>query len=247
MSFVKLGTKKEDQKDNKRQKLHGAFQGGFSAGYYNTVGSKEGWKPKQFTSSKSSNFTQTKTDFMDEEDYKEFGHVLINEEYAELGSTERELNRQKLKGIEIEEDFIVKNDEFGKNLLKLMIGSLKKEYNTVSVDFNDLGSSVHGRGFDPLKDAPEFKKKKQEVAPVKEKNKGGFGTGIFEYEDEYGDLDDYDIPSTQYDTVIFDEDDPLPTFSKKSSEKPVKLKGLLPGFKPAHEMKKCAPKMYAGF
>ena len=25
-----------------RQRLHGAFQGGFSAGYFNTVGSKEG-------------------------------------------------------------------------------------------------------------------------------------------------------------------------------------------------------------
>lgn len=28
-----------------RQRLHGAFQGGFSAGYYNTVGSKEGILP----------------------------------------------------------------------------------------------------------------------------------------------------------------------------------------------------------
>jgi hypothetical protein len=26
-----------------RQRLHGAFQGGFSAGFYNTVGSKEGF------------------------------------------------------------------------------------------------------------------------------------------------------------------------------------------------------------
>jgi hypothetical protein len=27
-----------------RQRLHGAFQGGFSAGYFNTVGSKEGYQ-----------------------------------------------------------------------------------------------------------------------------------------------------------------------------------------------------------
>ena len=28
-----------------RRRFHGAFTGGFSAGYFNTVGSKEGWKP----------------------------------------------------------------------------------------------------------------------------------------------------------------------------------------------------------
>ena len=35
-----------------RRRFHGAFTGGFSAGYYNTVGSKEGWAPKAFTSSR---------------------------------------------------------------------------------------------------------------------------------------------------------------------------------------------------
>lgn len=29
--------------ENGRQRLHGAFKGGFSAGYFNSVGSKEGW------------------------------------------------------------------------------------------------------------------------------------------------------------------------------------------------------------
>lgn len=33
-----------DAKGSKR--LHGAFTGGFSAGYWNTVGSKEGWESK---------------------------------------------------------------------------------------------------------------------------------------------------------------------------------------------------------
>jgi hypothetical protein len=28
-----------------RRRFHGAFTGGFSAGFYNTVGSKEGWAP----------------------------------------------------------------------------------------------------------------------------------------------------------------------------------------------------------
>ena len=40
----------KDHKNHKR--FTGAFTGGFSAGYFNTVGSKEGWKPTQFVSSK---------------------------------------------------------------------------------------------------------------------------------------------------------------------------------------------------
>ncbi|KAF9740510.1 hypothetical protein PMIN06_001643 [Paraphaeosphaeria minitans] len=54
-----------------RRRLHGAFTGGFSAGYFNTVGSKEGWAPKTFVSSRSNrnkDTTQRAEDFMDEED-----------------------------------------------------------------------------------------------------------------------------------------------------------------------------------
>ncbi|KAI4700473.1 hypothetical protein J4E89_010924 [Alternaria sp. Ai002NY15] len=58
-----------------RRRLHGAFTGGFSAGYFNTVGSKEGWTPKTFVSSRANRNkdqpngpTQRAEDFMDEED-----------------------------------------------------------------------------------------------------------------------------------------------------------------------------------
>ncbi|KAF2856189.1 DUF1604-domain-containing protein [Plenodomus tracheiphilus IPT5] len=58
-----------------RRRLHGAFTGGFSAGYFNTVGSKEGWTPKTFVSSRADRNkdkpvgpTQRAEDFMDEED-----------------------------------------------------------------------------------------------------------------------------------------------------------------------------------
>eukprot|EP00871_Galdieria_phlegrea_P004084 jgi/Galph1/4677/GphlegSOOS_G3329.1 len=40
--------------ENGLQRLHGAFKGGFSAGYFNSVGSKEGWTPSSFYSSRSS-------------------------------------------------------------------------------------------------------------------------------------------------------------------------------------------------
>lgn len=64
----------KDPKTNKQvRRFHGAFEGGFSAGYYNTVGSKEGFTPISFRSTKNekSNFEQDIRDIMDEEDMRE--------------------------------------------------------------------------------------------------------------------------------------------------------------------------------
>ena len=44
---------KQEAVDEKgRRRFHGAFTGGFSAGYYNTVGSEKGWQPQAFKSSR---------------------------------------------------------------------------------------------------------------------------------------------------------------------------------------------------
>ncbi|CAI5460351.1 unnamed protein product [Closterium sp. Yama58-4] len=43
----------EARDEEGRRRFHGAFTGGFSAGYFNTVGSKEGWQPASFRSSRS--------------------------------------------------------------------------------------------------------------------------------------------------------------------------------------------------
>lgn len=53
-----------------RRRFHGAFTGGFSAGYYNTVGSEEGWTPKNMFERKGK---QNVHDFMDDEDRDQFG------------------------------------------------------------------------------------------------------------------------------------------------------------------------------
>lgn len=61
---------------NGRRRFHGAFTGGFSAGYWNTVGSKDGWKPQTFKSSRAEKAAygqQNPIDFMDDEDTGEFG------------------------------------------------------------------------------------------------------------------------------------------------------------------------------
>lgn len=76
-----------------RRRFHGAFTGGFSAGYYNTVGSKEGWTPSTFRSSRKDKEKQSGSnvkaaasrpeDFMDEEDLE-----ALREGRGALGSTQ---------------------------------------------------------------------------------------------------------------------------------------------------------------
>ncbi|KAH6615357.1 hypothetical protein C7974DRAFT_443614 [Boeremia exigua] len=96
LNYVTLGTELPEDKDDGefvpvwkqtvtddrgRRRLHGAFTGGFSAGYFNSVGSKEGWTPKTFVSSRSNrnkdqaDVAQRAEDFMDEEDLAEAAEV----------------------------------------------------------------------------------------------------------------------------------------------------------------------------
>uniref|UniRef100_A0A914D327 G patch domain-containing protein n=1 Tax=Acrobeloides nanus TaxID=290746 RepID=A0A914D327_9BILA len=59
-----------------RRRFHGAFTGGFSAGYFNSVGSKHGWVPQTFKSSRESRAEKIQIsaeDLMDDEDMGEFG------------------------------------------------------------------------------------------------------------------------------------------------------------------------------
>ena len=93
-----------------RRRLHGAFTGGFSAGYFNTVGSKEGWTPATFVSSRSDRAKARAArpeDFMDEEDLAEMqeGRKLVDEhEEMDFGGTESELRRRAGAGAGAEED-----------------------------------------------------------------------------------------------------------------------------------------------
>ncbi|KAG5355124.1 hypothetical protein CJU89_6950 [Yarrowia sp. B02] len=59
------------------RRFHGAFEGGWSAGYYNTVGSKEGWTPRQWNSNKDGKATNTVEDYMDDEDERHDSHPEI--------------------------------------------------------------------------------------------------------------------------------------------------------------------------
>ncbi|KAG9063471.1 hypothetical protein KI688_004355 [Linnemannia hyalina] len=73
----------ENVKDEQgRRRFHGAFTGGFSAGYYNTVGSAEG----------------SPEDFMDEEDKQMLSdatRITATDDFGASGSAQRELARKR--------------------------------------------------------------------------------------------------------------------------------------------------------
>ncbi|KAJ5728806.1 uncharacterized protein N7483_003314 [Penicillium malachiteum] len=95
--------KQEVTDERGRKRLHGAFTGGFSAGYFNTVGSKEGWTPATFVSSRQNRARDAKRpeqrpeDFMDEEDLREqeeSRNLNTTEGFAGFGSTEADATRR---------------------------------------------------------------------------------------------------------------------------------------------------------
>ncbi|KAL3701939.1 hypothetical protein R1sor_019961 [Riccia sorocarpa] len=82
-----------------RRRFHGAFTGGFSAGYYNTVGSKEGWAPKAFSSSRTQRAQtaqQSVDDFLDEDELEEarLKSVGTSSDYDTFGFTAAEIARR---------------------------------------------------------------------------------------------------------------------------------------------------------
>ncbi|MES1902875.1 MAG: G patch domain-containing protein 1, partial [Paramarteilia canceri] len=108
-----------------RRRFHGAFTGGFSAGYFNSVGSKEGWAPKQFFSSKmkrSEKLVTLPEQYMDEEDFSEFGiapkQFHLDGKYSKLTHSS---NNKEIKDIKetLNEALILKSSDIGKKLLRL--------------------------------------------------------------------------------------------------------------------------------
>ncbi|GKT65878.1 G-patch domain-containing protein 1 [Colletotrichum tofieldiae] len=89
--------KQEVRDERGRRRLHGAFTGGWSAGYFNTVGSKEGWAPSTFVSSRT-NRRKTNLDtvhhrpedYMDEEDRADAAaaqDIRTTDPFAALGAS----------------------------------------------------------------------------------------------------------------------------------------------------------------
>ncbi|CAI7631956.1 unnamed protein product [Penicillium bialowiezense] len=99
-SFVPIW--QQDVRDEQgRKRLHGAFTGGFSAGYFNSVGSKEGWTPATFVSSRQNRAKkpeqQRPEDYMDEDDIREqeeSKQLQTANDFAGFGTTDNDATRR---------------------------------------------------------------------------------------------------------------------------------------------------------
>ncbi|RFN51924.1 dipeptidyl-peptidase iii [Fusarium flagelliforme] len=123
-SFVPVW-KQEVRDERGRKRLHGAFTGGWSAGYFNTVGSKEGWTPSTFVSSRNNRHKKDGTtqaqqrpeDYMDEEDLADAAEaqkVQTSQAFAGLGSGQ-DANTGALMGL-----LRAEGDTMGLKLLRRM-------------------------------------------------------------------------------------------------------------------------------
>lgn len=97
--------------ENGKRRFHGAFTGGFSAGFWNTVGSLEGWTPQNFKSSrgeKAGKVEQRPEDFMDKEDLGEFGiapqGIRTQDEFAKESEHEKRTGLHKRKLMQPQQD-----------------------------------------------------------------------------------------------------------------------------------------------
>ncbi|KAI6246453.1 G patch domain-containing protein 1 [Erysiphe necator] len=118
--------KQEVRDERGLKRLHGAFTGGFSAGYFNTVGSKEGWSPSTFTSSRSNRNNEAlkikqkrPEDFMDEEDIRDAEDARRVETmagFSGLGTTADDTSRRTA----LTELFRLDGETIGSKLLQKM-------------------------------------------------------------------------------------------------------------------------------
>ncbi|XP_020226167.1 G patch domain-containing protein TGH [Cajanus cajan] len=92
--------KQEVRDEEGRRRFHGAFTGGYSAGYYNTVGSKEGWAPQSFKSSRKNRAEvkeQNILNFLDEDEKAEMEGRLLGttSQFDTFGFTAAEIARKQ--------------------------------------------------------------------------------------------------------------------------------------------------------
>ncbi|BFZ64892.1 hypothetical protein YB2330_006045 [Saitoella coloradoensis] len=213
----------EARDERGRKRFHGAFTGGFSAGYFNTVGSKEGWTPSTFKSSRTerAKTTQRVEDFMDDEDLadlREAQGVSTKESFSGIG-TEAELASRGL----FDDIFAPKTESIGTKLLKKMgwregtgigprvtkaeeeapVGKTFAPKNTTLITF-DKKAGTQGLGYAAspglVVPPPPPPVKKSSSKPERH---SGFGVGVLNELDGEEDEDPYTIiPKTRYDRVL---------------------------------------------
>lgn len=232
-----------------RRRFHGAFTGGFSAGYYNTVDTVQGFQPKSFRSQRgadrqdgAASFDHRPEDYMDEEDFSEFGIApkrirLAGQFSEELTSTAAGRPRGGLP--------LVVKDSIGDRILRCMTRNRKADYFEASQPITPK-NDYHGLGYRPLnaKHSTHITEEQSSQNPLVATLKSGmqlkimgeaFGVGVLDDDEDslhntneygYDDIANYDFSQAKS-SIRNNEHQP------KSQKSPGPIDGdpfKLPGF-----------------
>ncbi|GAX18548.1 G patch domain-containing protein 1 [Fistulifera solaris] len=210
----------------RQKRLHGAFRGGFSAGYFNTVGSREGWTPRQ-----EENIEQRPEDFMDEQDHNEWGGPSAVHAAFQLGEANQptlsllsgavvppaNVGRQLLRALGWRESsssaFVPSASTFdadnteeqlflsAKRLRKIQLGQIKVEIPQPKLD-------AAGLGFERFANAPEFEKDREKRRKLQANRRK-----VYRVADAIGGTK---VESFTPTTKEIDEDDPYVSFETEN-------------------------------
>ncbi|KAJ3376256.1 hypothetical protein GGF31_000323 [Allomyces arbusculus] len=181
--------KQEVTDDQGRKRLHGAFKGGFSAGYFNTVGSKEGWTPSTFSSSRTTRAerkTMRPEDFMDAEDLED---AMEGKQLQAIGQA----SNPALPGPSGDNDLTsvfaapsTRPDSIGDRLVRklgypssLPTRQLDPWYLAPKSDRRGLGATPAGYSATPRDEPPPTKRLRTGTGP-----RGGIGVGVLNEDDD---------------------------------------------------------------
>lgn len=185
--------------ENGRRRFHGAFTGGFSAGYFNTVGSKEGFQPKSFKSSRKdrSSVNQSAEDFMDAEDFENSINCLLPKKRKIESSVLDEpssVPKKRMLGPSISD--LTGDDEFHDTLQDKYLSIKRKPE-----DFRGLGCrmDVQFENYSKLKEQEDNTNVTLRMDSIFGQNASKvskkFGQGIFEDTD---DISVYDVDTSKF-------------------------------------------------
>jgi hypothetical protein len=207
--------------DPKRRRFHGAFTGGFSAGYFNTVGSAKGWTPGSFKSSRTDrnrdlSSGNTVEDYLDDDELEELREqrlrrgIQARSTYDTFGDASIAMARREMEGESDSARMLIVPKEF---ILPVLEGIGSKLLQASGYSYRHSGAATreaissrpfhnkngHGLGYDPFAGAEEFRNARTERyagfatdSATKKRERGiAFGVGALEEDDSYGILDDY--------------------------------------------------------
>uniref|UniRef100_A0A8D2ZMQ3 G-patch domain-containing protein n=1 Tax=Scophthalmus maximus TaxID=52904 RepID=A0A8D2ZMQ3_SCOMX len=197
------------------QRFHGAFTGGFSAGYYNTVGSKEGWAPATFVSSrqqKAEKQLARPEDFMDDEDLGEHGiapaQITTSQEFS---SSRRDEAREKARAVNAQAALIP-----GDTLLEELIAPARS---SIGVELLRKMGWKEGQGVGPR---VKRKARRQQTGSVYSSTMPPAGSEDSEDDDDDDDFAPEDVTFAPKDVTPVD-------FSPRSGVRGLGYRGLDPG------------------